>query len=72
MEDKHFQSFINAVSILVNGKKLSPEYKDHQLKGKLSKFREFHVGGDLLVIYAIENNIIYLLRFGTHSELFGE
>ncbi len=72
MQDKHFQSFINAVFILMNDKNLPPEYKDHQLKGKLSKYREFHIGGDLLVIYTIENDVIYLLRLGTHSELFGE
>ena len=72
MSDKHFQSFINAVSLLINNKTLPPEYKDHQLKGELSKFREFHIGGDLLVIYTIENDVLYLLRLGTHSELFGE
>jgi mRNA interferase YafQ len=71
MQDKHFQSFIEAISILARGKELPPQYKDHQLKGEFSKFREFHIGGDLLVIYAIENDIIYLLRMGTHSELFG-
>ena len=72
MQDKHFQSFINAISILADGKSLPPEYKDHQLKGELSKYREFHIGGDLLVIYAVEDDIIYLLRIGTHSELFGD
>jgi mRNA interferase YafQ len=72
MQDKHFQSFVDAISILASGKELPAQYKDHQLKGKLSKFREFHIGGDLLVMYAIEDDIIYLLRIGTHSELFGE
>lgn len=72
MSDKHFQSFVDAISLLINNKTLPPEYKDHQLKGELSKFREFHIGGDLLVIYTIENDVLYLLRLGTHSELFGE
>ena len=72
MKDKHFQDFINDISILANGNKLPQKYKDHQLKGDFSKYREFHIGGDLLVIYTIENDIIYLLRIGTHSELFGE
>jgi mRNA interferase YafQ len=70
MQDKHFQSLINAISLLLNNKPLSPNYKDHQLQGKLSKFREFHIGGDLLVMYAIENDVLYLLRIGTHSEIF--
>ena len=72
MSDKHFQSFVDAIFLLINNKTLPPEYKDHQLKGELSKFREFHIGGDLLVIYTIENDVLYLLRLGTHSELFGE
>jgi len=72
MQDKHFQSFIDAISILANGKELPAQYKDHQLKGNFFKFREFHIGGDLLVMYAIEDDIVYLLRIGTHSELFGE
>ena len=72
MQDKHFQSFINAISILASGKILPPEYNDHQLKGNFSKYREFHIEGDLLVIYVIENDVIYLLRIGTHSELFGK
>ena len=70
MQDKHFQSFINVLSLLINNESLPPNYKDHQLQGKLSKFREFHIGGDLLVMYAIENDVLYLLRIGTHSEIF--
>jgi len=72
MQDKHFQSFIDAISLLANNQPLPIQYKDHQLKGNLSKYREFHIGGDLLVMYVIEDNILYLFRIGTHSELFGE
>jgi len=72
MQDKHFQNFINAISLLANNQTLPLNYKDHQLQGKLSKYREFHLGGDLLVMYAIENDVLYLLRIGTHSELFGQ
>jgi len=72
MQDKHFESFIDAISLLANNKILPAKYKDHQLKGSLSKYREFHIGGDLLVMYVIEDEILYLLRIGTHSELFGE
>ena len=71
MQDKHFQSFIDAISLLANKKNLPKEYKDHQLKGEFFKYREFHIGGDLLIMYVIEDDILYLLRIGTHSELFG-
>jgi len=33
-------------------------------------FREFHIGGDLLIVYVIENNILRLTRIGTDSQLF--
>ena len=33
-------------------------------------YKEFHVGGDLLVIYCIEDDILRLTRIGTHSQLF--
>jgi len=72
MQDKHFESFIDAISLLANKQELPAKYRDHQLKGSLSKYREFHIGGDLLVIYVIEDEILYLLRIGTHSELFGQ
>jgi mRNA interferase YafQ len=71
MSDKHFEMFINALSILVDKKSLPASFKDHQLSGKLSAYREFHIGGDLLVLYTIEDETIYLFRLGTHAEVLG-
>jgi mRNA interferase YafQ len=34
------------IPILLSGKKLPRKYKDHQLKGNLSKFRELHIQPD--------------------------
>jgi hypothetical protein len=39
------------------------------LIGNYSGFKEFHVGGDLLVIYSIAEDILRLTRIGTHSQL---
>lgn len=58
------------ISLLLNGKDLPLEAKDHFLTGKYSDTKEFHVGGDLLVIYMISSNTLKLLRIGTHSQLF--
>ncbi len=46
-------------------------YKPHMLKGKYKGCWECHVKSDTLLIW-IDNtqNIVYLERFGTHSELF--
>ncbi|HXK38707.1 MAG TPA: type II toxin-antitoxin system YafQ family toxin [Candidatus Paceibacterota bacterium] len=52
---------------------LPVNYRDHQLHGELSIFREFHLADDLLVQYKRneELRIITLADIGTHSELFG-
>ncbi|MDD5716875.1 MAG: type II toxin-antitoxin system YafQ family toxin [Sulfuricurvum sp.] len=46
-------------------------FKDHPLIGDYESFREFHISGDLLIIYCIEDEILKLTRIGSHSQLFG-
>ena len=47
------------------------EYKPHLLAGEYNGFMECHVENDLLLIWLDETeNIIKLVRLGTHSELF--
>ncbi|MCP5495273.1 MAG: type II toxin-antitoxin system YafQ family toxin [Leptospiraceae bacterium] len=58
------------VSILLNKGELPKEARDHQLVAEWSDTREFHVSGDLVVIYQLGNDILKLLRIGTHSQLF--
>jgi mRNA interferase YafQ len=60
-----------AMILLVgNDTPLSAEWLDHALKGEWADHRECHIGGDLLLIYQLENNAINFVRAGTHSELF--
>ena len=54
----------------MNEDPLPPESRDHLLIGKSKGFREFHVGGDLMVIYKIKNEALNLVRIGSHSQLF--
>ncbi len=70
MSDKHFTKFIKYLSLIADGKSLPIEAKDHSLRGDWSDFREFHISGDLLVIYQIVENVIKLVRIGSHSQLF--
>jgi addiction module toxin, RelE/StbE family len=60
------------VSMLANGKKLDVKYKDHALTGNYEGCRECHVKPDLLLIYKKDKTkvILYLIRTGTHSDLF--
>ncbi len=70
MTDTQYTKYINFLSMLLDGKKLPLEARDHNLIGNYSGFKEFHVGDDLLVIYRIEDDILRLTRIGTHSQLF--
>ena len=70
LTDKQFEKFIRYVSLLLKGETLPPEAKDHPLIGNWKDFREFHLGGDLLVIYKIDGNDLILVRIGTHNQLF--
>ncbi|MEO2154060.1 MAG: type II toxin-antitoxin system YafQ family toxin [Aquificae bacterium] len=70
LTDKQFEKFIKYISLLLEEKSLPPEAKDHPLVGEWKDFREFHLGGDLLVIYKIEGKSLILVRIGTHNQLF--
>jgi len=60
------------INMLAEDIELPEKYRDHQLKGELSEYRECHVEPDWLLVYRkIENKLILLLvATGTHSDLF--
>ena len=70
ISDNQYSKYIIYLSLLLEGKALPLEAKDHNLIGNYSGFKEFHIGGDVLVIYYIEDDIIRLTRIGTHSQIF--
>ena len=70
LTDKQYAKYIKFLSLLLEGKALPLEARDHSLIGNYSGFRKFHIGGDLLVVYYIEDDIIRLTRIGTHSQIF--
>lgn len=72
LADAQFEKFIRLSNILMKGELLPTESKDHSLSGEYQDCREFHVGGDMLIIYLIniKANETILLRIGTHSQLF--
>lgn len=57
--------------LIANDAPLGPEWLDHNLKGECADHRECHIGGDFLLIYQVEANMLNFVRSGTHSELFG-
>lgn len=68
----NIQLLEDVIEILASGQMLPEKYKDHNLTGNYSDFRECHITPDWLLIYKINNNelILYLTRTGTHSDLF--
>lgn len=60
------------IDILASEKELPKEYRDHQLVGKYSDFRECHIKPDWLLIYSKDDEELelFLFRTGTHSDLF--
>ena len=59
------------VGILERGLNLPKHYKPHMLVGEYSGHMECHIENDTLLIWLDKTaNIIKLVRFGTHSELF--
>lgn len=61
---------IDILSCLIHSKPLAEKYRDHQLKGKLSQYRECHVKPDLLLIYESLEDSIKLMALDSHSNLF--
>ena len=61
------------LDLLVNSSPLDKKYQSHKLHGEFNHCYECHITPDILLIYGIDrqNLIIYLLRIGSHSELFG-
>ncbi|QOY91244.1 type II toxin-antitoxin system YafQ family toxin [Paludibaculum fermentans] len=60
----------DVILLLIEGSPLPSRYKDHTLGGEWKHFRDCHIQPDWLLIYKIEGEDLYLVRTGTHSDLF--
>lgn len=49
---------------------LPQKNRDHSLVGNYVHVRECHITPDWLLIYRIENGVLYLERTGSHNDLF--
>lgn len=60
------------ISSLLNQEQLEEKFRDHELVGNYSGFRECHILPDWLLIYSVDNDKLILTasRTGTHSDLF--
>jgi mRNA interferase YafQ len=58
------------LSKLIQEQSLPDEALNHSLKGNYIGYKEFHISGDLLIVYTIKDEILKLIRIGSHSEIF--
>lgn len=59
------------VEQLQEGKTLAPKHRPHRLSGEWARFWECHIEPDWLLVYAVTDDSLILVRTGTHSDLFG-
>ena len=65
------QKLLDVLIMLENEEELPKTLKAHRLSGKFRDCIECHIESDFLLIwFDDDNDIIEILRFGSHSELF--
>ncbi len=67
---KDMATLREVILLLVEAAPLPARYKDHPLAGEWSHHRDCHIEPDWLLIYKVEGDDLYLVRTGTHSDLF--
>ena len=69
---------ITVMDLLIDGKPLPSERRDHPLRGEWQGDRECHIEPDWLLVYKIEKlpepidgctDVVTFLRTGTHSDI---
>lgn len=68
--DQQMEKLFLYIAALLKGDSLPPEARDHALTGEWRDFQEFHLGGDLLLIYKLDGAHLILSRIGSHAQLF--
>jgi mRNA interferase YafQ len=58
------------ILLLAGETPLTSRYKDHPLSGEWKHHRDSHIEPDWLLLYKIDGNDLYLVRTGTHADLF--
>jgi mRNA interferase YafQ len=69
---KPMQKMRQVILLLLAGEPLPARRRDHALSGDWVGHRECHVDPDWLLIYKLSNESLYLVRTGTHSDLFSK
>ena len=69
-----YHKFETVIELLKNGSHLPEKYLDHPVRNtkEYKNCRELHIEPDWLLVYKYSNDrvILYLVRTGSHSDLF--
>ncbi len=68
--DKDKKKLSAVILKLQSGKKLEKKHKPHPLSGSWSRYMECHVEPDWILIYALSETQLRLVRTGSHADLF--
>lgn len=64
---------LKVLSVLEQGGPVPAGYKPHALTGDYAGCMECHIQSDFLLIWIDEDaDVVYLVRLGSHAELFGK
>lgn len=67
---KDINKLKNIIALLCNDLPLLPQFKDHALIGNYINHRECHIESDWLLIYKKQEQTLFLVRNGSHADLF--
>jgi mRNA interferase YafQ len=69
---KPMEKMRQVILLLLSAEPLPARYRDHTLSGDWIGHRDCHVDPDWLLIYKIDTEYLYLVRTGSHSDLFSK
>jgi mRNA interferase YafQ len=59
------------IELLMQRRPLLRELNDHPLRGEFKGYRDLHIEPDWLLIYKADDKDLWLVRTGSHADLFG-
>jgi mRNA interferase YafQ len=67
---KDMSKLREAFYLLAQAEALPVRYKDHPLTGEWKHHRDLHLEPDWLLIYKVDCDEIFMVRTGTHTDIF--
>lgn len=68
---KSFEQYKDIITRLVQQQPLPASFGEHRLSREWSAFLEGHIEPDWLLIYRRTETALFLVRTGSHADLFG-